>query len=148
MARRIILHMAVPPKLKTMIDVMAAAPKEFRTEALLDYSRRLPDLPDHIDVANLEQVEECQSPFFLTTELDGSGNVHMYFQAPAEAPTTRGFAAIIHDGLDGESPEAILAVPNDFFYDMGLAEVISPLRLRGMSAILARLKRQVSTLAS
>jgi cysteine desulfuration protein SufE len=140
--------MSVPTKLQTMIDVMAASPKEFRTEALLDYSRRLPPLPDHIDLADLEQVEECQTPFFLTTELDDAGNVHMYFQAPPEAPTTRGFAAIIHDGLDGEQPEAILAVPNDFFYDMGLAEVISPLRLRGMSAILARLKRQVAALAS
>ena len=145
---RIIDPMSIPPKLKTMIDVMAASPREFRTEALLDYSRRLPSLPDHIDVADLEQVEECQSPFFLTTELDDAGKVRMYFQAPPEAPTTRGFAAIVHDGLDGETPEAILAVPNDFFYDMGLAEVISPLRLRGMSAILSRLKRQVSALAS
>ena len=140
--------MAVPPKLKTMIDVMAASPRDFRTEALLDYSRRLPDLPDHIDAADLEQVEECQSPFFLTTELDDAGKVHMYFQAPPEAPTTRGFAAIIHAGLDGETPAAILDVPNDFFYEMGLAEVISPLRLRGMSAILARLKRQVASLAA
>ena len=68
--------------------------------------------------------------------------------APPEAPTTRGFAAIVHECLDGETPAAILEVPNDFFYDMGLAEIISPLRLRGMSAILARLKRQVTELAT
>lgn len=138
--------MTIPKKLQTMIDVMAASPKEFRTEALLDYSKRLPPLPDHIDSSELEQVEECQSPFFLTTELDDDGRVQMYFDAPPQAPTTRGFAAIVYEGLDGESPEAILEVPNDFFYDMGLAEIISPLRLRGMSAILARLKRQVSAL--
>jgi cysteine desulfuration protein SufE len=138
--------MSTPKKLQTMIDVMAASPKEFRTEALLDYSKRLPPLPDHIDASELEQVEECQSPFFLATELDDDGKVRMYFEAPPEAPTTRGFAAIVHDGLDGETPEVILEVPNDFFYDMGLAEVISPLRLRGMSAILARLKRQVAAL--
>ena len=140
--------MSVPKKLQTMIDVMAASPKDFRTEALLDYSKRLPPLPDHIDASELEQVAECQSPFFLTTELDDDGRVRMYFEAPPEAPTTRGFAAIVHEGLNGETPEVILEVPNDFFYDMGLAEVISPLRLRGMSAILARLKRQVTELAS
>ena len=140
--------MSIPKKLQTMIDVMATSPKAFRTEALLDYSKRLPPLPDHIDASELEQVAECQSPFFLTTELDDDGRVRMYFEAPPEAPTTRGFAAIVHEGLNGETPEAILEVPNDFFYDMGLAEVISPLRLRGMSAILARLKRQVTELAS
>jgi cysteine desulfuration protein SufE len=140
--------MAIPAKLKTMIDVMAASPKEFRTEALLDYSKRLPPLPDHIDSSELEQVAECQSPFFLTTELEDDGRVRMYFDAPPEAPTTRGFAAIVLEGLDGETPEAILSVPNDFFYEMGLADVISPLRLRGMSAILARLKRQVSRFAA
>ena len=140
--------MSIPKKLQTMIDVMATSPKDFRTEALLDYSKRLPPLPDHIDASELEQVAECQSPFFLTTELDDDGRVRMYFEAPPEAPTTRGFAAIVHEGLNGETPEAILEVPNDFFYDMGLAEVISPLRLRGMSAILARLKRQVTELAS
>jgi len=138
--------MSIPTKLKTMIDVMAASPKEFRTEALLDYSKRLPPLPDHIDSSELEQVAECQSPFFLTTELDDEGRVLMYFEAPPEAPTTRGFAAIVYEGLNRETPEAILSVPNDFFYDMGLAEIISPLRLRGMSAILNRLKRQVTEL--
>lgn len=135
--------MALPPKLQMIVDVMRQSPKNFRAEALLDYSTRVPPLPDHIDPGELEQVTECQSPFFLATEIDNDQTVHMYFQAPPEAPTTRGFAGILLDGLDGQPAATILDVPDDFFYDMGLQEVISPLRLRGMSAILARLKRQI-----
>ncbi|MEA2002798.1 MAG: cysteine desulfuration protein SufE, partial [Actinomycetota bacterium] len=34
-------------------------------------------------------------------------------------------------------------IPQDFYLGLGLADVISPLRLRGMGAIVARLQRQV-----
>jgi cysteine desulfuration protein SufE len=34
-------------------------------------------------------------------------------------------------------------VPTDFYATMGLDSVVSPLRLRGMGAILSRLKAQV-----
>ncbi len=69
--------------------------------------------------------------------------VRLYFSAPAEAPTTRGFASILAAGLDEQPAADILAVPEDFYADLGLAELISPLRLRGMSAMLARIKRRV-----
>ncbi len=64
---------------------------------------------------------------------------------PPEAPTTRGFASILHQGLDGLSAEQILEVPDDFYSALGLAEAVSPLRLRGMSAMLARIKRHLRT---
>ena len=32
-------------------------------------------------------------------------------------------------------------MPDDFYADLGLATLISPLRLRGMSAMLTRIKR-------
>ena len=61
----------------------------------------------------------------------------------AEAPTTRGFASILAAGLDGQPAADILAVPDDFYADLGLAALISPLRLRGMSAMLTRIKRHL-----
>jgi len=65
------------------------------------------------------------------------------FRAPAEAPTTRGFAGILHEGLDGLSAAEVLAVPDDAPMRFGLAEAVSPLRMRGMVAMLGRIKRQV-----
>ena len=46
-------------------------------------------------------------------------------------------------GLDEQSADDILAVPDDFYTELGLAALISPLRLRGMSAMLARIKRHL-----
>ena len=42
----------------------------------------------------------------------------------------------------------MLETPPDFYTEMKLAELISPLRLRGMSAILAAIKRRVAQQAS
>jgi cysteine desulfuration protein SufE len=136
-------------RLQQLVDSFAAVPKDVRIQALLDYSRRLPDLPerylDHPEM--LERVPECQTPFALVVEED-EGAVRLHFQVPAESPTVRGFAGILHDALDGATAEEILAVPDDFYQRMGLEEAISSQRLRGMGAILARLKRQVAALAA
>lgn len=135
--------MALPSKLDQIVQLMATSPKDIKIEALLDYSRRIPPLPDHIQHDSLEQVHECQTPFFLVTEVDDDGAVHLHFEAPPESPTVRGFAGLLRDGLEGESPATILSVPDDFFYAMGLEEVVTPQRLNGMRAILARIKRQL-----
>ena len=137
--------MVSPPKLQRIVELFAGAPRDLRLEALLEYSRKLPALPPHLEgnQAAMEQVEECQTPFFLATEVDADGRVHLWFDCPPEAPTTRGFAGILSAGLEGATVDEVLEVPNDFYNQMGLAEAISSLRLRGMSAILGHLKRQV-----
>jgi cysteine desulfuration protein SufE len=135
--------MGLPSRLDQIATVLRDSPKDFRIEALLDFSRRVPPLPDDIVAEGLEQVHECQTPFFLATRVDADHRVRMFFDAPPESPTVRGFAGILLAGLDGEQAETILAVPDEFFYGMGLEEVVTPLRLRGMGAILARLKRQI-----
>ena len=141
--------MSIPLKLQRIVDLFAAAPKEVKLQALLDYSKRLPPLPaellEHPD--RMEQVHECQSAFFLATEVAADGTVTPYFDSPMEAPTTRGYAGILSEGLSGATVAEILAVPSDFYTAMGLEQVISPQRLRGMGAILARLKRQVGEAA-
>ena len=91
----------------------------------------------------LEPVPECQTPLFLAAEVGPDSAVHLFFEAPQEAPTTRGFAAILHAGLDGLDADEVLATPAEFSAQLGLQDLVSPLRLRGMAAMLARIKRQV-----
>jgi len=136
---------AAAPELQRIVDLFAGAPKELRAQALLEYSRKVPPLPEELAGHRelMEQVPECQTPFFLATDLDDEGRVTLHFDVPAESPTTRGFAGILWSGLNGATAETVLATPNDFYTRMGLAEVISALRLRGMNAILVRMKRQV-----
>ena len=136
---------SMPPKLDRIVQLFAGAPRELRVEALLEYSRKVPPLPAHLEGRQgaMEQVEECQTPFFLSAEVDDEQRVTAWFDCPPEAPTTRGFAGILSEGLNGSTAEEVLGVPNDFYTQMGLGEAISSLRLRGMGAILGHLKRQV-----
>jgi cysteine desulfuration protein SufE len=119
------------------------APDQLRIELLLEYAGALPPLPAHLDSSGMEQVVECQTPFFLHAEVTEDGTVQLWFDCPPEAPTTRAFAGILAEGLHGATADEVLAVPDDLPQHMGLEQTISPLRLRGMSAILHRLKRQV-----
>lgn len=139
------MAMSTPPRLQRIVELFASAPKDLRVQALLEYSRKVPPLPPELagHPELLERVPECQTPFFLATELDREGLVNLHFDVPAESPTTRGFAGILHAGLNGAQATEVLDTPNDFYLRMGLGEAISSLRLRGMGAILARLKRQV-----
>lgn len=136
--------MAVPAKLQAIIDSFKQTPKALRLHLLLDYTSKVPPLPPHLagQLDAMEQVHECQTPLFVATEVH-NGQVTLHFYAPEEAPTTRGFAGILSEGLNGLSPQEVLDTPDQFYTEMGLAEVISPLRVRGMAAILARLKRQL-----
>ncbi len=140
----------LPSSLAEIADDFRSASNDLKLALLLEFSDELPALPEryagHLD--QLERVDECQSPLFLTVEVDEGASleqrdVHLFFDAPPEAPTTRGFAGILHEGLDGLSAAEVLAVPDDAPMRFGLAEAVSPLRLRGMVAMLSRIKRQV-----
>ncbi len=139
----------LPEAMAAIVQDFTAVSERDRLQLLLDFSRELPALPaelqGHRDA--MEPVLECQSPVFLLVEVEGAAatgsRVHLFFDAPAEAPTTRGFAGILREGLDGLSAAEVLAVPDDVPERLGLGAAVSPLRLRGMAGMLARIKRQV-----
>jgi cysteine desulfuration protein SufE len=139
----------LPPQLAEIVEDFQALAERERLQLLLEFSQELPDLPERYagHPEAMEPVPECQSPVFLAVEVDrangADGTVHVFFQAPREAPTTRGFASILRAGLDGLPAGEVLAVPDDVAYRLGLTDAVSPLRLRGMAGMLARIKRRV-----
>jgi cysteine desulfuration protein SufE len=116
---------------------------------LLEYADALPELDsrfgEHPEL--LERVEECQAPVFIAVEGD-SEKIDLFFSAPKEAPTTRGFASALNTALNGLTAAEILSVSDDFPTELGLDQLISPLRVRGMRGMLARIKRKTRELAA
>ncbi|MGA9596247.1 MAG: SufE family protein [Acidimicrobiia bacterium] len=138
--------MAVPEKLAQIVSLFASVPHNVKLQALLDYSRRLPPLPEGMAGSDrFERVVECQSPLFLRVDIADDGVVELWFDAPQEAPTTRGFAGILAEGLEGATVDMVLDLQDDFYTELGLDEVVSPLRMRGMAAMVFRIKRQLRT---
>ncbi|ETA95483.1 MULTISPECIES: SufE family protein [Mycobacterium avium complex (MAC)] len=135
--------MSIPAPLAEVVSDFAEVQGQDKLALLLEFANELPPLPPELEEAAMEPVPECQTPLFMHVDASDRNRVRLHFSAPAESPTTRGFAAILATGLDRQPAADILAVPEDFYDDLGLAALISPLRLRGLSAMLTRIKRRL-----
>jgi len=136
----------------TLPSALAAIRDEFleldepdRLQLLLEFSQELPPIPaeyeGHPELC--ERVVECQSPVYIVVDVDADDIVTMHATAPPEAPTTRGFASILVQGISGLSADEVLGIPDDYPQSIGLMRAVSPLRISGMTGMLARAKRQV-----
>jgi cysteine desulfuration protein SufE len=138
------------PTLETLIPRFQAADRNTRLETLLDYSKKLPPLPQRFEAEKQlghNRVDECQTPVFLWIEVDGGG-VHIHADVPREAPTVRGFISLLARTLDGETPAAVARVPNDLLDQLGLSETLGMTRTQGLTAILHRIKSSVASAAT
>ena len=135
-------------KLDRIVRRFKASDKQTRLELLLDYSKRLPELPDRYHAAReqgLNRVPECQSPVFLFLEA-GEAGVVLHADAPREAPTVRGFVSLLARGLEGSAPADVAALPPDLLDQLGLSEALGMTRMHGLTAMIGRLRRMASAL--
>ncbi len=131
----------LPPELQKIVTDFSYCQGQEKLEYLLELAESLPPLPArYAGKQDANQVHECMSPVFIYAEQQ-DGQVNYFIDVPPEAPTVRGFAAILHRGLNGRSPAEIQAVPNEFYLQMGLQEVLSGQRLNGIGAILRYMKQ-------
>ena len=134
------------PTLDTIIPRFKAADRSTRLETLLDYSRKLPPLPERLETEKERgehRVHECQTPVFLWVELV-DGKVHIHADVPRESPTVRGFISLLARSLEGAAPEDIARIPDDLLDQLGLSETLGMTRTQGLTAILQRIKRSVA----
>jgi cysteine desulfuration protein SufE len=130
-----------------VIEEFRSTPDAQKLELLLEFSESLPEPPSRFgeNPHLMERVEECQAPVFIAVE-GSAEKIDLFFSAPPEAPTTRGFASILNTALNGRSAKEILSVSDDFPTELGLEKLISPLRVRGMRGMLYRIKRKTREL--
>jgi cysteine desulfuration protein SufE len=137
------------PALDKLIRRFQAADRNTRLEALLDYSRKLPPLPERYEAekaAGHNRVPECQTPVFLWIERE-DGRVRFHADVPRESPTVRGYVALLATALDGATPAEVAAVPDDLLDQLRLGETLGMMRTQGLTAILGRIKRTVAQLS-
>ncbi len=134
---------AIPVPLQEIIEAFEWAEGQDKLQLLLEYSEKLPPLPVWLAEKRdqMDQVHECMTPVFIHAEREEDGGMRFYFDIPPESPTVRGYATILEEGLNGATPEEVIAVPGDFYQQMGLHTVLTYQRLNGITAILAYMKR-------
>ena len=137
------------PSLDSLIPRFKAADRTTRLETLLDYSRKLPPLPERYrdeKARGEHRVHECQTPVYLWVDVD-QGKVHIHADVPPESPTVRGFISLLARTLEGASPAEVARVPDDLLDRMGLSETLGMNRTQGLTTILYRIKRSVADAA-
>ncbi|EUA06762.1 fe-S metabolism associated domain protein [Mycobacterium xenopi 4042] len=87
--------MSLPAPLAEVVSDFAEVQGQDKLKLLLEFADELPPLPAELEEAAMEPVPECQSPLFMHVDASDPQRVRLHFSAPAEAPTTRGFASIL-----------------------------------------------------
>lgn len=124
-------------------------PAATRLELLVEFGDEVREVPEPYasDQTLMERVAECQSPVYIAVEVAptvaGSARAAVHILAPKEAPTTRGFAGVLSEGIGDLSAQEIVSLPSDLPLRLGLDAIVSPLRLAGMAALLGRIQNQV-----
>jgi len=134
---------ALPDKLQAIVEDFRLLDGQEKLEYLLELADRLPPLPDWLLARrdSMDIVHECMTTVFVYAEKGPGDGIQFYMDVPAEAPTVRGYATLLQEGLSGETIAAIAAVPAEFYLQMGLQQVLSGQRLNGIGAILDHMKR-------
>lgn len=140
--------MSLPPKLQEIVNDFASAARDEKVEMLIAYAESLPPLPNWLrgERDKMEPVPECMTPVFLFGEKQPDGGIIFHFDIPPQSPTVRGLAAILATGLNGCTPEEVIALPADFYTPMNLQEAISYQRLNGFQGVLAHMKQAAARL--
>lgn len=128
---------SVTARLERLAAEFAELEPRERLELLLEFAGQLPPLPARFQAeraAGEHRVHECQTPVFVWAEVE-QGRVTLHAEVAPEAPTVKGFVAILRTLFEGAPVEEVLALAAQPVVRLGLAESLGMLRARGLMAV-------------
>jgi cysteine desulfuration protein SufE len=134
---------SVRDRLDELVGEFADLDAREKLELLVDFANGLPPLTAEYGARKAvedRRVHECQTPVYLWMESDGD-TARLVAEVAPEAPTVKGFVAILADAINGRPVADVAAISDDMLDRMGLTDVLGILRTRGLRAIVARVKR-------
>jgi cysteine desulfuration protein SufE len=134
-----------PMKLPDLIAEWQDMEPDERLQALVELADELPPLSANRAAVPLPEhckVQECQTPVYLWVDVQPNG-IHLEADVPRKSPTVRGLVTLVVQGLEGATPQQVLAMPDDLLPSLGLQEALGMTRQQGLRGLVARIKREV-----
>ncbi len=126
--------------LREAVNLLTPLQDRDRLEMLVSFGDTLPRLSQemrHEQERGKHIVAECQTPVYLRVDRR-EGRVSVYADAPREAAVVRGFLALLVTVFDGCTVAALRRAPKDILSALGLDQVLSLTRTRGLAATYRR----------
>jgi cysteine desulfuration protein SufE len=131
----------IPQGIQKILQRFAALTPDMTRQALVQYSKRLPAVPERFQSLDREDyaVHECMTPVAIYPEVV-DGKMYYYADVPQSAPTIRALLAMIFEAVNGTPPATVMGIPRDFVRQimdklgLGTREV-------GLNAMIERLRR-------
>ena len=114
-----------------------------RYEYVLWLAKKLPAPPADLN-SDTNRVRGCVSQVFVQPVVDGEV---LHWQGDSDAQITKGLLALLIQGLDGLTPQQVMAVDPGFIAETGLAASLTPSRANGFLNILRHIQAQAAAVA-
>jgi cysteine desulfuration protein SufE len=131
----------IPPSIEKILRRFATLTPDMTRQALVQYANKLPPLPERLQGLDPAQyrVHECQTPVAIFPEVV-DGKMYYYADVPRESAAIRALLAMIFDAVNGQPPETVLSIPQDFVRKV-MGSIGLSAREAGLTAMVERLKR-------
>lgn len=113
-------------------DLELFADKDEKMEYILDYGKGAGEL-DATDKVDENVIKGCASLAWLRKSYDGS---KIFLEAEGDSIIAKGMLVMLLNIFNNRTPDEILSFDPKKLLDMGLMELLSPVRQQGLEAFL------------
>ena len=130
---------SLPPNLARIVEKFKkrSDPKK-RYEQLLWYAKKLESMPE-AGKTEENKVQGCVSQVYITADFEDG---KIWYKGDSDAQLVKGLVAFLIEGLNGLTPNEIVAVTPDFIEETGLNVSLTPSRANGFYNIFQMMKKK------